>query len=121
MRIHSIYLSNVFLLPPTGCLFLESVQLPAGDHTFFLRHDKDFVQMTLECSITSDDDYNRELSLNVTTNELGPPGGLKEITVVWLPNLGRVGVRRLASSHTRLTQEDSFAPNSDVSLLHCFN
>lgn len=76
----------------TGCLFLESVQLPAGDHTFSLRHDKDFIQMTLDCSITSSDDYKRELSINVTTDELGQPGGLKEITVVWLPDLGRVGV-----------------------------
>lgn len=120
MRIHPIYLSNACLPLPTGCLFLESVQLPAGDHTFSLRHDKDFIQMTLDCSITSDDDYNRELSINVTTNELGPPGGLKEITVVWFPNLGRVGVRHLTNSHTRLSQKDSFKPKSDVSLLHCF-
>lgn len=47
--------------------------------------------MTLDCS-ANDDDQGRELSINVTADELGPPGGLKEITVVWSQDHGRVGV-----------------------------
>lgn len=71
------------------------MELPAGDYTFFLRHDEDFTQMTLDCSSISDDfeDYQKKFSINVTKDVLGSPGGLKAITAVWLPELGRVGVR----------------------------
>ena len=106
---------NSILPPPSlGCLFEKSLEMPPGDHTFFLSHDEGFVQMTLDCGLTDYsmenvsvngmeaeldptglpkvDHYMKKLSINVTAAELGPAGGIKKVKVVWSRQLGDIRV-----------------------------
>lgn len=78
--------------PPSGCLFEKSVEMPPGDHIFFLRHDEEFIEMTIDCGEVIYEHSSKKLSINVTAAELGPPGSLKEIKVMWNKNLGNIGV-----------------------------
>lgn len=63
----------------TGCLFDKSMAMAPGDHTFFLRHDESFVQMTLDCGSHRYPMMN--LRVNKTVPELAPPGDAKDLSL----------------------------------------
>ncbi|XP_053638198.2 uncharacterized protein [Cherax quadricarinatus] len=94
----------------TGCVLSKAAETQVGEHTVFLRQGEGDLHLTLSYESGARGQY----VTNLTLADLGPPGGLKTITLVWNDRVGDTGVLLDGVPLGGLTKYSSLNVNSGV-------